>query len=164
MLVRIERRRNLPTAVEAAHVAHVLHRKVEELGMRCVYTGTSEHNNFFGAKYFVAVVEVECDSESVKLLSELAKAEDSYFVEKPNLVLDFADDRDVGLRVQEVLKGAKNGDEVRRRLHGCVIIPEPGKLFSVEKRGEGFDVLFLIGKGQRPRVIRCSEKDFDDFS
>lgn len=80
-----------------------------------------------------------------------------------NTVFDFADDPDVRLKVQETLKGAKSKTEVRSRLHGCIVQPD-GELHSVQGHGDGFDVLFLIGAGKRPRAVHCVETDFDDFS
>lgn len=80
------------------------------------------------------------------------------------LVLDFCDDHEVAEKVQVAVRGAKSRTEVLKRLQGCVIKPKPGRLSSVEGRGDGFDVLFIIGEGQRPRVVHCVESNFDDLA
>lgn len=79
-------------------------------------------------------------------------------------VLDFADFDDVQTKVRALVNGAKSPTEVRKRLKGYAVKPEPGKIHSVQGRGDGFDILFLIGRGERPRVVHCIESDFDDFA
>lgn len=78
-------------------------------------------------------------------------------------VLDFANDHDVGKKIQNILRGAKSKPEVLNRLKRYTIIPKTGEVFSVQSRSDGFDVLFLIGSGKRPRTFHCIEKDFNDF-
>jgi hypothetical protein len=49
-------------------------------------------------------------------------------------------------------------------LKDYTIKPEPGEVYSVQGAGDGFDILFLIGAGKRPRTVHCTEPDFDDFA
>jgi hypothetical protein len=66
-------------------------------------------------------------------------------------------------QVRELVKGAKSPTQVKERLKGYTVKPEPSEVFSVQGAGDGFDILFLIGVGKRPRVIHCTEPEFDDF-
>lgn len=81
------------------------------------------------------------------------------------IIFDFSRAGDDFDRLEEEIRGlvhgAKTAREVRARLEGVTILPAPGQVFAVEECSDGFDILFLVGKGQRPRAVHCVEEGFD---
>ena len=78
-----------------------------------------------------------------------------------SLDLSRADDR-LEEEIRVIVRGAKTPKEVLAKFEGITILPAPGKVYHVQGAGDGFDILFLIGNGDRPRTIHCVEEGFDD--
>lgn len=80
------------------------------------------------------------------------------------LVFDFADDPAVNEKICAAIADCGTKSEVDARLEGAVILPAPGRLDWVYQTVGGLDLLFLIGEGERPRVVHCSATQFDAFA
>ena len=75
-------------------------------------------------------------------------------------VIDFTENFTAEKAVREVAKGAESPRELEARFAKCTILPEPGRLYDVQIDNGGYTLLFLIGKGQRPRVVEFIHPDF----
>ncbi|MDD5464094.1 MAG: hypothetical protein PHP62_03015 [Candidatus Moranbacteria bacterium] len=83
------------------------------------------------------------------------------------IILDFSragDDQDrLHEEIRKIVRGAKSREEVLTKLAGAIILPAPGEVYAVQGNEDGFDILFLIGKGKHPRTVHCVEVGFSDF-